>query len=289
MKTIDIAEMLEAGVHFGHRPSRWHPNMKPYLFTVRNNVHIIDLERTKELLEKACAFLSEQAKLGKTILFVGTKRQAKDIVRVMASEHHVPYMVERWVGGFLTNFETVTKSVERLKRLKSQRDSGDLKKYTKKEQLEFEREITKLGVLFFGVEEMKKFPDVVVLLSVHEEKTALREAQRMNVPIVGVCDSNANPKGIAYPIPANDDAIKAVTYITDCLVNAVSDGRAQQAVVAGVHRVGIVKPAVEKKTPAKPAESEKVETVKPTENMPEVSVAATPEPQAPATGEPSAE
>lgn len=254
MKKTSIAEMLEAGVHFGHQPSRWHPNMKPFVFTVRNGVHIIDLERTKEQLERAFGFLEDQAKKGKNVLFVGTKRQSKDIVRKKAQEAGVPFLVERWVGGFLTNFNTVSKSIDRLRQLKKQRDTGELKKYTKKEQLNFEREIEKLESIFGGVEEMRKAPEVVVIMSAREEKTALREAKRMGIPIVAVCDTNVNPEGITHPIAANDDAIKAIEFIAGYLCGAAASGSAQKPVVAG---------DAAKKPAAKPAAPAKDETPAP--------------------------
>ncbi|MBI3120095.1 MAG: 30S ribosomal protein S2 [Candidatus Kerfeldbacteria bacterium] len=229
MQNIDISEMLEAGVHFGHQPSRWHPNMKPYIFTVRNGVQIIDLEKTKTALERALEVISKATKDGKNILFVGTKRQAKEIVKKYASEAGVFYFVERWVGGFLTNFDVVSRSIRRLRDLKLQRDTGELSKYTKKEQLNFSREIEKLSALFSGVERALKTPDLLVILSAREEKTALREARRMKIPIIAVCDTNTDPTDVEYPIPANDDAIKAIEYIMKRFVGAIAEGKAQAA------------------------------------------------------------
>ncbi len=226
MSDVTLLDMLQAGVHFGHQPSRRHPKMEPYLYTTRDGVSIINLEKTKVALTQAAAFLREAVGSGGTILFVGTKRQAREVVLQAAQQAAMPFVVDRWIGGLFTNFSNVRQLIHKLATLKEQRAAGQLSKYTKKEQLEFEREIERLDKLVGGLGALDRLPSAIVVVDVKHEKTAIREAALMHVPVVALCDSNVNPSGIDYVIPANDDATKSIAYITKVLVEAMTDGQA---------------------------------------------------------------
>ncbi|MFH1286367.1 MAG: 30S ribosomal protein S2 [Candidatus Magasanikbacteria bacterium] len=225
MKIPSILEMLEAGVHFGHQSSRWHPRMRPYIFTQRNGVHIIDLEKTQTELEKTLAAVKKMAAEGKQILFITTKPQARDIVRDAAIDCGMPYLVERWIGGFITNFDEIKKLLNKYISLKEQLETGGLEKYTKKERLEISKEIEKMGVSLAGLVSLKSIPDALFVPAMQREKTAVTEANRLNVPIVAVCDTNANPDKADYIIPANDDAIKSITMMVNLVSTAAKEGR----------------------------------------------------------------
>lgn len=220
MHDLSVKDMLKAGVHFGHQTSRWHPKMRPYIFGERNGIHVIDLEKTQQAFSTALDYIQKLAAEKKIILFVGTKRQAKELVRNAAEKINMPHLTERWIGGYLTNFEVVSRLPQRLVKLKKDMQEGRLEKYTKKERLDFQKEIERLEFLVGGVQNLTRLPDAIFLLDIKEEKTALREAQRRGIPIIAVCDTNVNPDGIAYPIPANDDATKAIAYILDNIVAA---------------------------------------------------------------------
>jgi len=223
-KIPDVLEMLKAGVHFGHQSSRWHPKMEPYIFGIRNGVHIIDLEKTVQKLAEAQEFIKKVVSRNGTILFLGTKRQVKPVLEREAKRCGMPYISERWIGGFLTNFSIVIKLAKKYKDLVKKRDAGELNKYTKKEQLEFEKEIAKLESMVYGIKDLEKIPDVIFIWDVKTEQTAVKEAKSRQVPIIGICDTNTNPGGIDYVIPCNDDASKAIdlimTYIADCVIEA---------------------------------------------------------------------
>lgn len=216
-----LEEMLKAGVHFGHRASRWNPKMEPYIFGVRNNVHIIDLEKTVEKLKEALNFLQEIKGKKGVVLFVGAKIAAKEIVQQSAQECKMPYVTERWVGGTFTNFPVIAKRLEYFRDLEKKKQSGELKKYTKKEQHDFDIELEKLNKRFGGIKELIKLPDVLLVIDVHKEKTAIREAKQKKIPIVGLCDTNSDPTGIGYPIPVNDDAISSLKLILGAIVKAL--------------------------------------------------------------------
>lgn len=226
VKIPEILELLKAGVHFGHQTSRWHPKMDPYIFGVRNNVHIIDLEKTQQQLEKVQEFIDKIVANGGKILFLGTKNQVKKAIKKDAERCGMPYLNEKWIGGFFTNFSIVIKLSKKYKRLVNQRDSGELAKYTKKEQLDFEKEIEKLESQVYGVKDLEKLPDAIFVWDVKTEKTAIKESQNKNIPIIGICDTNTNPQGINYVIPTNDDGAKAVDllmkFIADCVLDARS-------------------------------------------------------------------
>jgi len=214
MYEISLQEMLKSGVHFGHHKSKRHPKMCAFIFDTKQNISIIDLEKTKEKLEEALNVVAELASHGKTILFVGTKRQAKEIVKKYAIECEQPYIVESWIGGLFTNFNNVIKLSKKLTRLKRERETGELGKYTKKEQLNFIREIKKLEKVVGGIEKMTKMPDAIFITDIKEEKTAVREARKRKVLIIAIADTNVNPDLADYPIPANDDAVKSLNYLT---------------------------------------------------------------------------
>jgi len=227
---IKLEELAQAGVHFGHQTKRWHPKMKPFIFGSKNNIHILDLEQTQVMLKEAAKFLEDQAAAGKTVLFLGTKKQVKEAVKNAALKSNSAYIIERWLGGTVTNFISIRNLIKRLKRLKDQRETGELKKYTKKEQLDFEKEIVRLEKLIGGIQELNNIPDVLVIIGVREEKIALAEAVKRKIPIVALVDSNIDPTQIDYAIPANDDGVKSVELITDYLAEAVKAGRDKQTV-----------------------------------------------------------
>lgn len=223
MKTeISLLDLLKSGAHFGHKTSRWNPKMKPFIFTVRNNIHIIDLEKTRTGLQKAADFAAEIAKTGGSILFVGTKRQSRDIVKEQAQNCEMPFVNLRWLGGTFTNFRTIQKTVRKLEKLQQRKDSPDFElKYTKKERLLIEREIEKLTKLFEGIKNMKRTPQAVFITDIHHDDIALTEARKMKVPVIAIVDTNTDPSLVNYPIPANDDATAAVALITQAVSEAI--------------------------------------------------------------------
>lgn len=224
-KLPSLEEMLKAGMHFGHRTHRWHPKMKPYIFTAKNGIYVIDLEKSREKLGEALDFMSQIIKEGKTILFVGTKSQVKVPMKKMAEMTGQPYIVGKWLGGYLTNFGVVKRSVKKYQDLIEKRDAGKLDKYTKKERLNFDREIDRLHERVGGLTSLNKMPDAIFLWDIKEEETALAEARKKNIPIVAVCDTNVNPEKVNYPIPANDDATKTVKLILDLIQSAIIDAK----------------------------------------------------------------
>ncbi len=221
LENLDLTILLEKGAHFGHQKAKRHPKMKPYIFMQKDKVCIINLEETKKSLNKALAFLQNLAKKGKTILFVGTKRQAKQVVKNAAVKMNMPYVVERWVGGTLTNFKVVRKAVEKLLQLEKKKTSPDWGKYTKKERLEMEREIKRLEKMIGGIKKMEKLPEAIFLVSAAYEKTSLREAKDMKIPIVALVDTDADPSGIDYVIPCNDDAVGVIDFVLDLVTKAI--------------------------------------------------------------------
>jgi len=241
---ISLKDLLEAGSHFGHQSKRWNPKMKPYLYGVRDGIHIFDLVKTKEGLDSALAFVHKAAAEGKIIAFVGTKRQAEAIVTEDAKKIGVPYISHRWMGGIITNWEQLKKSIDRLLSLTEKREKGELKKYTKREQLLFDREIMKLERFFGGLKELKQPPDILFIVDVKKEDSAVREAKRKGLPVVGIVDTNSDPDLIDYVIPANDDAIGSIKLIVDAVANAVGEGKA-------AYEKGIEKEKAKEKTKKK--------------------------------------
>lgn len=224
---VDIKKLLEAGAHFGHKTERWHPKMAPYIHSKRGGTHIIDLTKTVAGLEDALAFLTKTAGEGKQILLVGTKRQAQDIVKKAAEATGMPYVTERWLGGMLTNWNTIGGRVKHLQDLENRMASGELaNKYNKLEVQRFQEEIDQMNVLYGGVKELHKKPGAVFVVDVVNDVNAVREANRIGVPIVAVVDTNADPSQVTYPIPANDDAIKTIQLIVDYVQKAIETGKA---------------------------------------------------------------
>lgn len=257
MKDITLLELLKNGVHFGHQTSKWHPRMRPFIFTSRNGIHILDLEQSLAHLNRARDFAQEVAARGGTVLFIGTKRQCKTIIAEEASRAESPYINERWLGGLFTNHSTVGKVISRLKTLVSDRETGKLEKYTKKERFGFDDEIEKLEKLVGGVRKMEKLPDAVFIVDIKAEKTALREAKKMGIPIIAMVDSNVDPDGIAYPIPANDDGTKSIALVAAAIADAVIAGR--KAMPAPVAKTPAGQPAAAE-TEAVPEQTEEVPT-----------------------------
>lgn len=216
---IDLKEMLEAGVHFGHKRDRWNPKMEPFIFTERNNVHIFDLTITKKKIEEAMDFVSKLTAAGGTVLFVGTKNQVKDIVKEAAEGVEMPYLIDRWPGGMFTNFQTIVQRLKYLGEAEAKTKSENTS-MTKKERFSLQRELDKLKVVFAGVAEMRELPEAVFISDICKDGIAVREAKKIGIPIIGIADSNANPD-IDYVIPANDDAVKSVRYIVERIAGAV--------------------------------------------------------------------
>lgn len=225
MPVPSLEELMKAGVYFGHQKSKWHPKMAPFIFGERNGVQIINLEETQKQLEKALAFLSETVKQGGTVLFLGTKKQAQALVKQAALDCGMPYVISRWLGGTLTNASSILKLVDKYRRLKADKASGKLLKFTKKEQLEFDREIERLDGLIGGMESISKIPDALFVVDVKEEKTAIREARRRKLPVVALCDTNVNPTLVDYPVPSNDDAVSALKLMITLVADTIKEAR----------------------------------------------------------------
>ncbi|MDE2311810.1 MAG: 30S ribosomal protein S2 [Patescibacteria group bacterium] len=231
MKDVTLLELLKSGAHFGHTTARWNPKMKPYIFTVRNDIHILDLGKTKQALLKAAEFAKQVASQGGTVLFVGTKRQSREIVKQAAVSCGMPYVTIRWLGGTFTNFRTIQRTIRKLERLENLKASGELEShYTKKERLLVEREIEKLKKLFEGIAGMRKLPEVIFVTDVKHDAIAVREAQKSRVKTIGLVDTNVNPEGLSYAIPCNDDATKAIELMCSVMAEAITEGRQTQTV-----------------------------------------------------------
>ena len=224
----DLLTMLKSGVHFGHQLARRHPKMEPYIFTAKSGFHIIDLELTQQKLVEALDFTRKIVANGGTILFLGTKRQAQPIVVKYAKECGMPYITERWLGGTFTNFGEIRKLIRKFTNLKKKKETGELEKYTKKERLDFEREIEKLDKMVGGIESLSKIPDAVFICGLKKEKTAVAEANKKNIPIVAMCDTNDNPNLVTYPVTANDDAIKSIELFVNLICQAIKEGLADK-------------------------------------------------------------
>ena len=223
---VDMKALLEAGTHFGHKTSRWHPKMAPYIHSKRGDAHIINLEKTVEALDQALPKLTDLAKQGKKILFVGTKKQMKDLVKSAAESVDMPYVTVRWVGGTLTNVETVNRQIKKLKDLERRMASGELEnRYSKLEVQRFQEEIDMLNERYGGIKDMTEQPAAVIVIDAIEDKNAIKEANVLNIPVFAITDTNVDPSNIDYVIPANDDAIKATKLILDYFVEAIKEGK----------------------------------------------------------------
>jgi small subunit ribosomal protein S2 len=228
MAVVSMKSLLESGVHFGHRTNKWHPAMKPYIFTERNNIHIIDLQQTVKALEEAYALVRDKVAEGGTILFVGTKRQAQETIETEAQRCGMPYVIYRWLGGTLTNWSTIRKRINELERLERMRESGEFEQFTKKEALNFNRKIDRLDMLLGGVRNMIGIPDLLFVVDVRREETAIHEANLLKIPVIAMVDTNCDPRNVDYIIPSNDDAIRAIKLLVSTIANAVIEGKAMR-------------------------------------------------------------
>ena len=228
MAVVSMKALLETGVHFGHRTRRWNPKMKPYIFTERNGVHIIDLQQTITALNSLSQLVQDTVAAGGTVLFVGTKRQAQETIAHEAERCEMPYVNERWLGGTLTNWRTIRQRIDYLLNLEARRDRGDFDRLKKKEALGLQRQIEKLNHRLGGIREMRDLPDLIYVVDVRREATVVKEANKLDIPIVAIVDTNCDPDPIDYVIPANDDAIRAIKLITSKMADAVLEGLAQR-------------------------------------------------------------
>ena len=225
MAVVAMKQLLEAGVHFGHQTRRWDPKMAEYIFQARNGIHIIDLQKTSKKIDEAYAFLKEQVEEGKTVLFVGTKKQAQECVKDAAEKSGMYYVDQRWLGGMLTNFDTIRTRVQRLKDLEKMQEDGTFEVLPKKEVILLKKEMEKLERNLGGIKDMEKIPGVIFLVDPKKEHIAVLEAKKLGIPIIGLVDTNCNPEEVDYAIPGNDDAIRAVKLITDVMANAIIEGK----------------------------------------------------------------
>lgn len=233
MSEVSIKDLLEAGSHFGHQVSRWNPRMRPYIFATKGGIHILDLDQTANYLKKAVKFVAETVALGGSVLFVGTKKQAKNVIEEEAKRTGQFFVSNRWLGGLLTNFKTIKASIERMINLEKLTASADFEKYTKKERLEVTREIEKLNNVLGGIKTMNHLPACLFIIDTKKEDIARREANRLKIPVVAIVDTNCDPMGIDYLIPANDDALRSIQVITKAIADAAAEGyQRRQAALA---------------------------------------------------------
>jgi len=225
MAVVAMKQLLEAGVHFGHQTKRWDPKMAEYIYQARNGIHIIDLQKTSKKIDEAYAFMKEVAEEGKDILFVGTKKQAQECVKEAAIKSNMFYVDQRWLGGMLTNFKTIRKRIERLNKLEEMQEDGTFDVLPKKEVAALKNEMEKLEKNLGGIKNMTRMPGAMFVVDPKNERIAILEARKLNIPIIGLVDTNCNPEDVDYPIPGNDDAIRAVKLITDVMANAIIEGR----------------------------------------------------------------
>lgn len=229
MAVVAMKQLLEAGVHFGHQTRRWDPKMAEYIFQARNGIHIIDLQKTSKKLDEAYSFIKEQAEEGKTVLFVGTKKQAQECVKEAAEKSGMYYVDQRWLGGMLTNFGTIRKRIDRLNELETMQEDGTFDVLPKKEVIILKKEMEKLQKNLGGIKDMKEMPGVMFVVDPKKERIAILEARKLGIPVVGLVDTNCNPEDVDYAIPGNDDAIRAVKLIADVMANAIIEGRQGEA------------------------------------------------------------
>lgn len=234
MSGISLKEYLEAGVHFGHQTKRWHPKMKKFIFGERNGIYIIDLQKTMKKFHQAQEFVREVTSRGKSVLFVATKNQAKEIIEDEAKRCDMFYVTQRWLGGMLTNFETIRKSVDKLKKLESKRDDGTYEKLSKKEVSSLEKKRTQLEKNLGGIKEMTALPGVLFVVDIRNEHIAVLEANRLGIPVIGVVDTNSDPDEVQFPIPGNDDAIRSIRLLTSRFVDTILETRQEEASQASV-------------------------------------------------------
>lgn len=245
MNTVTMRDLLEAGVHFGHQTNRWNPKMRPYIFGARNGIHIIDLSQTVRMFADAYDFISSVAAKGKPVIFVGTKKQAQDAIREQADRSGQFYVINRWLGGTMTNFQTIRNSIDRLKELDKMSKDGSYARYTKKEVLMFEREKERLENNVGGIREMKGLPGALFVVDPKKEEIALKEAKKLGIPVVAVCDTNCNPELVDYPIPGNDDAIRAIRLFSSAIAEACLEGAKRASKERDVSALQAAKEAAE--------------------------------------------
>lgn len=226
MSVVSMKSLLESGVHFGHRTHKWDPRMKPYIFTERNNIHILDLQKTVKAIDEAYQKIVDTVSEGGSVLFVGTKRQAQETIMTEASRCGMPYVTARWLGGMLTNWRTIRQRVNELERLERMRDRGDFQRITKKEALLLTRKIERLEMLLGGIRDMAGLPELLFVVDVRREETAIHEANLLDIPVVAMVDTNCDPNNVDFVIPSNDDAIRAIKLIVGKMADAVEEGRA---------------------------------------------------------------
>ena len=258
MPVVSLKELLDSGVHFGHQTRRWNPKMSTYIYTARNGVHIIDLVQTAQLLEEAYAYLKKAAENGKKVLFVGTKRQAAGIIAQEAVRCGGFYINQRWLGGMLTNWETIKSRVGRLKELEELEESGALDLRPKKEASVLRRELNKLQKYLGGIKDMRRIPDIVVIIDIRREHNAIKECQKLNLPVISMLDTNCNPELVDYPVPANDDAIRSIKLIIGKLADAIYEGRYGKA--AAEEKIDELEQALEESQANYNEEGEEIDT-----------------------------
>ncbi len=232
MAVVAMKQLLEAGVHFGHQTKRWDPKMAEYIYQARNGIHIIDLQKTSKKIDEAYNFIKEVSEEGKDILFVGTKKQAQECIKDAAIKSNMFYVDQRWLGGMLTNFKTIRKRIERLNKLVAMQEDGTFDVLPKKEVSALKNEMEKLEKNLGGIKEMTRLPGAMFVVDPKSERIAVLEAKKLNIPIVGLVDTNCSPEDVDYPIPGNDDAIRAVKLITDVMANAIIEGRQGEMIEA---------------------------------------------------------
>ena len=263
MAVVAMKQLLEAGVHFGHQTRRWDPKMAEYIYQARNGIHIIDLQKTSKKIDEAYAFIKERVEEGETVLFVGTKKQAQECMKEAAISCGMFYVDQRWLGGMLTNFETIKKRVERLKKLETMQEDGTFEVLPKKEVIGLRKEMEKLERNLGGIKEMESLPGVIFIVDPKKERTAILEAKKLRIPVVGLVDTNCSPEDIDYPIPGNDDAIRSVKLIATVMANAVIEGKQGEVLSLDEQMAETEEtPSEPEKEEKKKKEDKKVEEVK---------------------------
>lgn len=225
MKQITLEELLQAGCHFGHKSERWHPKAHEFIYTEKDGIHIIDLAQTKKGLEEAREFVKKMVEEGKEVLFVGTKRQAKGVVKTAAAAADAPYLVERWIGGFLTNWDGIKKNIDKINRMQEEKNTNAWKKFPKHEQVKLSRYLDRLKLTYAGVLKLAKYPDALFIVDIRKEQSAIYEAIRVGIPVIAIVDTNTDPTPIDYMIPANDDAVGSIEYIVQTVAEAYKEGK----------------------------------------------------------------
>lgn len=255
MKKVDLTQLIEAGAHFGHLTRRWNPKMKPYIFMEKNGIHIIDLKKTQSLITESAESVEKLVSEGKRILFVGTKKQAKNIIETEARKCDMNWVSERWLGGMLTNFSTIRKSIKRLNNIEKQESDGTFDKITKKERLFLTREKMKLKKVLEGVESMSRLPGALFIVDIKKEAIAVQEAHRLSIPVFAIVDTNCDPDEVDYLIPANDDAVKTIELIVKAIADAVVEGTAKAKEIKAEEAAETERIKKEKEIKAAPAET----------------------------------